>query len=262
MNHYTQGVNQPQARRLEWEACHNARDVGGYETRDGRRTRWRRVLRADNLRRLTPSGAAALVQDGVRTILDLRSPFELRLDPCPFAPPCPLPDAPSYRSVPVLDQGDRALAAALEAARSVAELYALMLERCRPRIAAVVAAVGAAPAGGVLVYCHAGKDRTGLITALVLALADVQPATIAADYALSEAYLQPLYDAQLGATRTAADRERLARQLRSPLNAARPETMLDTLAYLDARHRGVYAYLRSAGVAEQDLHRVRSRLRE
>ena len=71
----------PAARRLAWDACHNARDVGGYPIAGGGRTGWGRFVRADNLRRLSAAGRAALLASGVRTVIDLRSPFELGIDP-------------------------------------------------------------------------------------------------------------------------------------------------------------------------------------
>src|SRR5205823_6268447 len=116
------------------------------------------------------------------------------------------------------------------------------------------------PVGGVLVYCHAGKDRTGLIAALVLAVAGVHHNTIASDYALSDACLRPLYEGQLRDERDTEKRAALARQLYSPLNAARPQTMVATLASIDQRHGGVSAYLGEAGMEEEDLERVRARM--
>jgi protein tyrosine/serine phosphatase len=253
-------VKADKARCLQWNACYNARDVGGYETRDGWRTRWRTFLRADNLCRLTRHGAEAVVGDGVQTVIDLRSPFELAIDRCPFAPPSAVTSAPTYRNLPVLNQDDPSLSEALNAAASVPAMYAILLERCRPQMAAILCAIGNAAEGGVLVYCHAGKDRTGLVVALVLALAGVPDATIATDYALSDTYLRPLYDYQLRSAPDDVQRQRLEQQIRSPLNVARPETMLETLAHLDALYGGVDAYLCGAGVAKSDLDRVRTRL--
>ncbi len=59
-------------RHLRLEGTYNVRDIGGYRTTDGRHTRWRRLLRADSLHRLTPASQAALVDYGVRTVIDLR----------------------------------------------------------------------------------------------------------------------------------------------------------------------------------------------
>lgn len=82
-------------RRLAWDACYNVRDLGGYETTDGRRIRRGQFLRADDLCRLSAQGRAALVAYGVRTVVDLRSPSELARAPHPFA--VGAPDAPAYR---------------------------------------------------------------------------------------------------------------------------------------------------------------------
>jgi len=254
-----------EARRLDWDACYNARDVGGYPLAGGGRTRWGRFFRADNLRRLSARGRAALLASGVRTVIDLRSPFELGIDPYPFPPA----DAaggdaglPAYRNLPVLDPADAAEAAALAGAATVEAMYAAMLAHGRARLGAILRAVAAAPAGGVLVYCHAGKDRTGLVTALVLAVAGAAPADVAADYAVSGGYLRPWYAEQVRRVPDAAARVRLARSLRSPLNATRPESMRATLAHLDRSYGGPEAYLAGAGVADAELAALRRRIVE
>jgi len=198
----------------------------------------------------------------VRTVIDLRAPFERRMDPCPFAPSGVESDAVAYLNLPVLDPdaAGRAVVTAMDAAATVEAMYVLLLERCREQLGAVIRAMAAAPDGGVLVYCHAGKDRTGLIAALALAIAGVPKGTIAADYALSDGCLQPLYGAQLRQERDAGKRVAMERQLRSPRNAARAETMLATLGYLDERHGGVSGYLRWAGVAHEEMERLRARM--
>jgi len=73
------------ARHCAWEACYNIRDLGGYPTRDGSQTRWRALVRADDLSRLTPIGRRALLAYRIRTIVDLRSPAEVAHAPHPFA---------------------------------------------------------------------------------------------------------------------------------------------------------------------------------
>ena len=132
-----------------------------------------------------------------------------------------------------------------------------VLDHFRARVGAVVRAVAEAPEGGVLVHCFAGKDRTGIVAALALALAGVPRETIAADYALSDSYLQPLYDELLAVVDDPAERERRALQYRSP-----PESILAVLDHLDARYGGVAAYLRAAGVTNEQLERIRVRLVE
>lgn len=255
-------------RHLRWDACYNIRDVGGYPTIDGRQTRWRALVRADNLCRLTPHGQAALVAYGVRTIVDLRSTDELALAPHPFAhlaaPAGPL----TYLHLPLLAEGDSVGAAAISdaatlqdmygvAAATLEGLYIAILERYGANVAAIVRAVARAPEGAVLVHCHAGKDRTGLVVALLLAVAGVPPPTIAADYAASETYLQPLYHALISqATQTTRAIEKLAQQFTTS-----PETMRALLSFLDSRHGGVQGYLRAVGVTDQEKEELRCRLR-
>src|SRR5256886_7244982 len=72
-------------RRLLWDACYNARDLGGFATSDGRTTRWRAIVRSDNICRLTRHGRQSLVRYGIRTVIDLRSPDELLLETDPFS---------------------------------------------------------------------------------------------------------------------------------------------------------------------------------
>ncbi len=251
------GASQDRERRLEWDACYNVRDLGGYAAGDGRRTRWRAVLRGDNLCRLTPAGRAALLDAGVRTIVDLRSPSEVATFPHPFgdssARDLPLPI--TYLNLPLLDEADDVGAVALRVAETVREQYVLMLDRYAVRMAAVLEAIASAPQDAVLAHCHAGKDRTGLVAALLLELAGVPRPTIAEDYALSDSYLQPLYAQLLTAAHDDAARERLRRLLVSSR-----ETMLSVLSYLDDRYGGPRAYLQAAGVTAGQFAHLRERL--
>ena len=90
-------------RILSWEACHNARDIGGYQTHSGRQTRWQTLVRADNLHNLTLAGQTALRDYGVRTVIDLRLAHEVEKTPNPFAAQQNLPDAPVYLNLPLHD---------------------------------------------------------------------------------------------------------------------------------------------------------------
>lgn len=241
-------------RHLSWDACRNVRDVGGYETDDGGRTRWRALLRSDNLCRLTPEGRDALVEYGVRTIIDLRSPSELAAEVHPFA--LPTPHGPiTYLNLPFVDESVVAATSAAEAAETSAESYCVLLEWFKPQLKTILSYIAEAAPGGVLVHCHAGKDRTGIIVALLLTLAGVPRETIAADYALSDSYLQPLYAEILDAV-PEDQREALAHRL-----SARPETMREVLSYLDRTYGGVREYLLACGVSESNVSRLRERLR-
>ena len=236
------------ARRLTWEGCLNARDLGGYLTRDGRETRWRAIVRSDDPSPLTEAGRAALIEYGVRSIGDLRMPEEVRAYPNPFAQAGD--HGVAYTNVSLIDP-----AAERPEFTSLAADYIGMLDRFRPTVATAVTAIARAPAGGVLVHCMGGKDRTGLVSAILLELAGVERATIGADYALTAECLRPREEEWLAnGPGDRAERERLL-----ALYAPRAEVMLEVLDHLDRRYGGVQPYLLGAGATPQDIAGLRGR---
>jgi protein-tyrosine phosphatase len=242
-------------RTLRWDGCVNVRDLGGLPLPGGT-TRRGAVVRSDNARRLTDAGWQALADHGVRTVVDLRWPEEIADDP-----PAALPiEAVNVSLFGNLDQDYfkelDARVAPLETAERVRETYLEFLELCRANFAAAIAAVADAPEGGVLIHCAAGKDRTGLISALLLALAGVPEETIAEDYAESEANL-----AELTAKWIAEAPDDAERQHRRHLAVTPREAMLGVLAALDERYGGVRGYLLAAGASAGTLDRAAARLR-
>ncbi len=237
-------------RALDWEALLNARDLGGLPTRDGRQTRFGAIVRSDNLVHLTAAGKAALLDYGIRTVVDLRLPFELKEEPDPFATRDGHPV--TYRNISFIDP-----AADRPADRmTLAEDYVGMLRRFRPQVSAVMSAVAAADEGGIVIHCAAGKDRTGLIAALLLALAGVPAEAIAEDYALSRANLRPREERWLAE----GPGDRAERESALAWSRATPEVMLEVLSDTDTRYGGVEGYLRSVGASDAEMDRIRARL--
>jgi len=243
-------------RVLAWDGCLNVRDLGGLPTEDGGRTRLGVVIRADTIRQLSVRGWAALVDYGVRTIVDLRFRSELEADPPRDLPVdvvhvsvLPDRDSPHWREIETIS------AAAPDDAGATSAVYLEFLRRFQRDFARAIEAVAQAPHGGVLVHCLGGKDRTGLVAALLLRVAGVTAAAIADDYALSAANLEP----RDGPWISAADDER-ERARRSRIAASPRKAMLDVLAELDRRHGGAVGYLRDAGVSRSALEAIRARL--
>ena len=141
---------------------------------DGRETRWHAIVRADNLASLTEAGRAALVAYGVRSIIDLRRPHEVEQSPNPFAHGGP--HGIAYANISF---GDPAVAP--PTGGSLADRYQRSLVLFTHRVATIMRAIAHAPEGGVVLHCNGGKDRTGMIAALLLELVGVARATIAAD---------------------------------------------------------------------------------
>jgi protein-tyrosine phosphatase len=240
-------------RRLEWDGSYNIRDLGGLETSDGSVLQRGVLVRADNLGHLTPAGQQALLDYGIRTIIDVRSAEECETWPHAFT----RHTAISAVNIPIGTGADAEAQAALDAAPDLAAWGCAALHHCSAHIAQLVEHVALAAPSGVLIHCHAGKDRTGLAVALLLGLAGVSPDVIAADYTASNIGLQPLYAEWLAAV--AHDPVQHAALV--PQLGAHPETMLAVLAHLDAHYGGVWEYLRQCGVAEQVLAAVHNRLR-
>jgi protein-tyrosine phosphatase len=239
-----------QTRRLAWEGLLNARDLGGYPAQGGRETRWGAVVRSDSLAALTEAGRAALAGYGVRAIVDLRLADEIDRHPNPFAEPGD--HGIVYSNVSIIDPAVESPPERL----ALAQGYLWMLDHFAGQVAEVMAAVAAAPEGGVLVHCAAGKDRTGLISALLLGLVGVPAETIAADYALTAELLRPRDQEWL----ENGPGERAEREALLARYAPTAEVMLEVLDGLDRRYGGVERYLLAAGVSEADLARLRERL--
>jgi protein tyrosine/serine phosphatase len=242
---------------LVWDGCVNVRDLGGLPTRDGRLTQFNRIVRADNLRRLSDRGKRALVGHGVTRVVDLRFPEELDLDA-----PGELPVEVVHVSVLGPNRTDEWQAEQNAAMDSVAAAddylvwsYLDFLDRYRTRFGDAIRAIADAPEGAVVVHCMGGKDRTGLVSALVLCVVGVDPEVVAADYALTEEALAGTQDAWIAAAPDEAERRR--RALLKPAPAA---VMADVLAAVEERYGGVRAYLRGAGVGDDALDRMQERL--
>jgi protein tyrosine/serine phosphatase len=243
-------------RALSWDGCLNVRDLGGHPTEDGGETRLGAVVRADSVRLLSETGWDALVDYGVTTIVDLRTDRERAKDP-----PADVPVQDTH--VDTIEESDE-FSAEVEAAADVApdretatrEVYLVFLERFRANFARAVVEIARAPQGVVVVHCMGGKDRTGLVTALLLRVAGVSKEDIAADYALSEELLWPRHERWLAKAETDAERERIERIIVTPAGA-----MVGVLDELERRYGSVEGYLRAGGAGEDDLARARRRLR-
>lgn len=242
-------------RALAWEGCLNVRDLGGVPLAGGGTTRFGTLLRADNVGRLTPAGWRSLAGHRVVRIVDLRWPEERAEDP-------PRDLEIEVVHVSLLGRFDPSYSddidRYIEAGDPVgywAEAYGRIVSRHRPNFAAALAAIADAPDGPVLFHCTAGRDRTGLISALLLRLAGAPVDEIAADYAESEANLAPDAERFIAGASDEAGRRR-----RAFMQAAPADAMVRVLAELEERYGDVAAYVRAVGLADAQIGRLRSRL--
>ena len=142
-------MRQPQPRDLVWDGCLNVRELGGLPTRDGGETRLGAVVRADSVRQLSDDGWRALVDHGIKTVVDLRGHHERAEDP-PADVPVEVVHVPFMESnelewEEVREELDAAVAAAPDVPAATREVYLIFLERFRSNVAAAVGAVANAP---------------------------------------------------------------------------------------------------------------------
>jgi protein-tyrosine phosphatase len=230
--------------QLSWPDCLNVRDLGGLPTVDGRRTRTGVLIRSDNLSRLTEAGVEAVRAAGVVRIVDVRTPSECEWDPSPFAAD------PICRNLPLYNDDDP-----YDPTLSLGQQYIQMVDRNPRLFAAAVGAIADAPAGAVVVHCHAGKDRSGSVIALALSLVGVPPEEVAADYAVLTDGVRDHFAVQLADIEDPAERHHLAESF-----TAKPETMLALLNHLDHTYGGPAPYLHKGGLTPNQITTLKARL--
>ncbi len=179
----------PNERRLPLEGAVNFRDLGGYETSDGRRVRWRTVFRSDALSALTPSDHAMLREIGVRLVCDLRLPGERK-----HAPNALPDDAAIERLEPgFIPRGTLDMLAALRAGtlhgeaiiEEVTTHYWHMPRDHHETFAMILRRLAEPTSHAAVIHCTSGKDRTGFTVALVLLALGVPRETVFEDYLLT-----------------------------------------------------------------------------
>jgi protein tyrosine/serine phosphatase len=246
-------------RTRTWDGCVNVRDLGGIPTEDGATTRFGAVIRSDNIRGLSDDGWRALERHGVVRIVDLRWPEELAQDP-----PRDVDLEVVHVSVlgPNLAESRdylRNLDAHVDAADDVADHYSWayveFLEHNRARFGRALAAVAAAD-GPVVIHCMGGKDRTGLMAALLLRLAGASVAEIGRDYALSGPNLAATLEPWLADAPDDRERER-----RRKLSGTPAIVMTRVLGEIEDRHGSVRGYLETTGLRPDQIDRLAGLLR-
>jgi protein tyrosine/serine phosphatase len=200
---------------LTWPDCSNTRDLGGLPTSYGDLQRGR-LIRTDNLDQLNSAGLADVQAANVSRFVDLRSAWECEKYRSPYA------DDARLRNVPLWDPSDPDVSEL-----GLFEQYRVLVDDYADRVASAVVAIAEAPVGCVVVSCHAGKDRTGVVVALTLDVVGVPLELIASDYEAS---------------------------------GASADTMVRLLDHVRAQYGGTVAYLLNSGATTEQLDRLAGRL--
>lgn len=235
------------SRHLTFPLLLNARDLGNCPRHDDTLTRTGQFIRADELERLTSGGIAALSDYGVRTILDLRWPEEAAQRPSIFQG-LQHPHI-NYVHVSMLGPSEERWRA--QRPPVVKETWNnVVLDLAQTGLRDGLRAIAQATAGTVLFHCYSGKDRTGILAALLLDLAEVQPEFIAEDYAVTTERLREAYLAQ-----HPDEHEAILESVRCP-----PNNIYNMLAHLQMHYGGTANYLRHIGLSDAEIEQIRRKL--
>lgn len=251
-------------RLLALDGALNWRDLGGYETADGRVTRWRCIYRSDGLDQLTDADLDLIAALGIRLVIDFRVDREVG------EAPSRLPDHPELRRQRLPIGEDVAANSVIERMQSgeitrysaddVAATYEMILEDAAPVFGTAVTHA-ADPANHPMVFhCTAGKDRTGLMAMLLLGALGVADDEIARDYELTTQYRSRK---RLTVLRPQLEAAGVDVDAVLPFLTAQAPVMAATIAALEARHGSIQSYLTgAAGVPEQTIDDLRAHLTE
>lgn len=241
-------------RHVRFEGCFNFRDIGGYIGHDGRAVRWSQYYRAARQDRMTEDDLARVRELSLRTQIDLR-----RIDELEDQGPGPLAELGARREwISVIPaDGSRLLDERLGPGIS-GERYLNYLSFDSALWLRVFELIADPASYPVLVHCTAGKDRTGVTTALTLSVLGVDRATIEADYALTNddvprqlEFIAPRIERERGPL-SEADRTRIREAMGVPADA-----IAGFLDGLDREYGGPLGYLRQIGVTEEMFESMR-----
>lgn len=229
------------------EGMRNLRDIGGYPVDGGGTTRWGLLFRSGALGELTPAAREQMAALGLRTIVDLREEDEVA-----DLPSLALPEGIAGHRNPVFR--DRL---ALPELRDLQQMYEQILEVAAAEIVAAVELLAAPGALPGLVHCSAGKDRTGLVIALLLSALGVPDAIVAEDYGRTAETLTGEYRERIMAKAIllGLNPERAAGLMGSP-----PEVMRVILATVRDQYGGAGGYLLAHGCPPAALPSLREQI--
>ncbi len=246
------------SRWLPMQGCVNFRDLGGYRNHEGQTVRWRRLFRSDALQDLTHADTTLAIEElNIGLVVDLRNSDEAGRDGRG-----PLPEqGVEYRHFPLLEERGFPPFTGGDVVERLLSTYQWLIHNSGPRVAEAVNAIAAsvhpepvAGRSGVVFHCSAGKDRTGLMAALILEVLGVDADTLHADYLLTnqavEGILRRIQTMQPHASPTTQSL------------AAQPAAFQGFQDTLHQEYGGAESYLRQHGVSGETLERLRRNLLE
>ena len=234
----------------------NVRDLGGLRTSDGRTIRSRQVVRSDNPKSLTDQGHVDLVEVvGPRTVVDLRMEVEVEREGYSL-----VDETVTVRNFPMYPQAGvtpEQIDAGM--ADNLVDDYRRQLEANAGSIIAALTVIAESSARPIVIHCTAGKDRTGIVTALLLDLLGVDHDTIVADYHVTAANMAPILE-RIRAAHVYQDNGLATAPMW--IFDAPPEAMREFLRHVSDQYGGAEGYAVAKGMSPEAVERLRAELLE
>jgi protein-tyrosine phosphatase len=243
----TTARGRPPTRGLALSGCCNFRDLGGYRGVDGRRTRRWRLFRADNLTSLTADDLVTVSELGIATVVDLRTELEVEARGRFSADVV----GAHYHHLPLTDTlpGEER-AAAWDDASFVAARYGQMLAEGAANVTRAVQLFASDVNLPAVFHCSVGKDRTGVLAAVLLGFVGVSDDDIVEDYALSRDAMAEVLERLRREFPDAVD---VVERYAPVILSVEPKAMAGFLAEVHRRYGGFDGLAESLGVAEAVL---------
>ena len=251
-------------RRLFTKGLYNARDLGGFPTKDGRITKFGVFVRSEAPAELPEGDVDYLRRYGVTASIDFRGTGEAA------ARPSDLKEVFPYYHRPLFNEAAMA-GGNPHPPKNIGwgEQYIAMAEESR-EWAVDVLTIAAENPGALLYHCTTGKDRTGLMTCYLLSIAGVARGDIAADYCVSQLFLEPVYEKMRSGMLKMGPPPGEGNGKGAPpmpkMDGSFFETpasaMLTLIDYLTERYGGVVEYLKTIGVSESIMDTIRKKFTE
>lgn len=249
-------------RIIALDGGHNFRDIGGYQTKDGRHVAKGLVFRSGTMCELTERDHSSLEALGLKLICDLRSNDERSKRPSrlPQAPPYEIWSRDHSLSVGDLTAAIRAPGATAASVRAMAiEAYRTLAYEQAPSYRGLLLRVAHGPLPLVF-HCAAGKDRTGIAAALLLELLGVERAQVIADYALTDRFFARGWEliAKDPLGHALAD---IDLAIWEPMIRADPTYLETMFEVLEERHGSTLGFVREElGLGDAEITAIRDRL--
>lgn len=226
-------------------AC-NTRDLGGYPLEDGRATARYAFIRCETPFKMTPADIDTLLSLGVGGVIDLRNQSEIEREPNPFATNARV----KYWNIPLFAG---AIGPHQFEKLTMGDLYVHMLDNAQPGFAQVFRAA-LETRGSVLFHCSAGKDRTGLVAALLLLNAGVDRGVVVQEYCYTQVLLRPWVENQL------RQASRAGMNLSARMLDADEEYIAKAIDHIGSVYGSARGYLLAIGLAEGEVEALKRRV--